>query len=387
MKPIPIRKLFVTCDYPPILGGQSNYFKNLWQELDPEKDRLLLPECCKPFCRSAHLSHVRFVRVPFGKTGLARLGRVVALFFALLGQCLTFRPAEIHAGQILSAGLCCCLLRPLFGFRYVLYIFGADVMEFTRFRLLRGLIFGILRHSRLIIACSRFTAGYLRERYPRAPAAVVVNPGVEARFFTDRSQPGDVRSVAQQLKGRKILLTVGRLVARKGHDTVLRALPMIAKDVPGVHYLIVGDGPNRACLQRLSEAMGVSDRVSFCGAVSDADLPAYYRLADVFIMVSRRVESRGDVEGFGIVYLEANAAGLPAIAADGCGAVDAISDGVNGLLVRDAESPAEVAQSAVRLLTSPDLAAELAKAAMASALASNWTRRRTEWRNALGTQP
>jgi phosphatidylinositol alpha-1,6-mannosyltransferase len=260
-------------------------------------------------------------------------------------------------------------------------------MEFTRFRLLRGLIFGILRHSRLIIACSRFTAGYLRERYPRAPAAVVVNPGVEARFFTDRSQPGDVRSVAQQLKGRKILLTVGRLVARKGHDTVLRALPMIAKDVPGVHYLIVGDGPNRACLQRLSEAMGVSDRVSFCGAVSDADLPAYYRLADVFIMVSRRVESRGDVEGFGIVYLEANAAGLPAIAADGCGAVDAISDGVNGLLVRDAESPAEVAQSAVRLLTSPDLAAELAKAAMASALASNWTRRRTEWRNALGTQP
>ena len=377
------RKLFVTCDFPPILGGQASYYKNLWQELDPKKDRLLLPEYCRAFCASSRLSNVRFVRLPTGESRIARLGRVALLFFALLSQCLSFRPTEIHAGQILSGGLCCCLLHPIFRFRYILYIHGADVMEFTHSPLFRELILNILTHSRLIIANSRYTADFLRKRYSRAPAAVVVNPGVEDRFFDDIALPDRVCAIANGLAGRKVLLTVGRLVARKGHDTVIRALPLIARDVPEVHYLVVGDGPNRKNLRRLSQTTGVSDRVTFCGSVPDSDLPSYYRIAHVFIMVSRRIESRGDVEGFGIVYLEANAAGLPAIAACGCGATDAVTEGVNGLLVRDAESPAEAAQAAIKLLTNPQLAGRLAESARAVARASGWSLRRTEWRKAL----
>ena len=386
MKATNIRKLFVTFDFPPISGGQASYYKNLWQELDPDSDRLLLPEHCRPFCDSANLSNVRFVRFPLGETGLARLGRVGLLFLVLLGQCLFFRPAEIHAGQVLSVGLCCCLLRPLFRFRYVLYIHGADIMEFTRFRSFRDLILYILRHSSLVFANSKYTAGFMREKYPRAPVAVVVNPGVEDRFFEETPLPDRVREVGQGLAGRKVLLTVGRLVARKGHDTVIRALPLIARDAPDVHYLVVGDGPNRENLQRLSEAIGVSDRVTFCGSVPDADLPSYYRLAHVFLMVSRRIESRGDVEGFGIVYLEANAAGLPAIAAGGCGATDAVAEGINGLLVRDAESPSEVAQATLRLLKNPRLAARIAESAREAARSSVWGGRRAEWRMALETQ-
>lgn len=380
------RKLFVTCDFPPVLGGQANYFKNLWLERDPENDRLLLPESCRAFCASSGLSNVRFARLPSGETGFARLGRVASLFFALLGQCLVFRPAEIHAGQILSAGLCCRLLKPVFRFRYVLYLFGADVMEFTRFRPFRRLMLSIMRRSSLMIACSNYTAGYLKEQYPGAPAAVVVHPGVEDRFFEEAPLPDRVREVGQGLAGRKVLLTVGRLVARKGHDTVIRALPLIARDVPEVHYLVVGDGPNRENLRRLSQTTGVSDRVTFCGSVPDSDLPSYYRITHVFVMVSRRIESTGDVEGFGIVYLEANAAGLPAIAAGGCGATDAVAEGVNGLLVRDAESPSEVAQAALRLLKNPGLAARIAESAREAARFSVWGRRRADWRTALETQ-
>lgn len=131
------------------------------------------------------------------------------------------------------------------------------------------------------------------------------------------------------LQGKTVLLTVGRLSAAehgKGHDRVIASLPTLAAARPDIVYLIVGEGDDRRRLEALARTAGVADRVLFASAVSDAELPDYYRLADVFVMPSVQ-------EGFGIVLLEAAASGLPVVAGNIDGSLDALADGALGRLV------------------------------------------------------
>jgi phosphatidylinositol alpha-1,6-mannosyltransferase len=157
-----------------------------------------------------------------------------------------------------------------------------------------------------------------------------------------------------------LLLTVGRLVPRKGIDTTLRALPTVLDAVPDLTYLVVGTGPDRARLDALATTLGVRDHVQFEGHVPADDLPHYYGAADLFVMPSR--EAPPDVEGFGIVFLEAGACGLPVVGARTGGIPDAVRDGETGLLVPPS-SPAALAEALTHVLTAPDVAARLGAAA------------------------
>jgi phosphatidylinositol alpha-1,6-mannosyltransferase len=154
-------------------------------------------------------------------------------------------------------------------------------------------------------------------------------------------------------------LTVGRIVPRKGFDAVIRALPKIIESVPDVHYLIVGTGHFRPTLESLIAELRLEDRVTFTGQVSDEDLADYYRLCDLFIMPNREMPD-GDTEGFGLVFLEANACGKPVIGGLAGGAVEAVRSEQNGLLV-DGWSVNEVGEAVVRLLTDSDLHARIAE--------------------------
>jgi phosphatidylinositol alpha-1,6-mannosyltransferase len=146
------------------------------------------------------------------------------------------------------------------------------------------------------------------------------------------------------------LLSVGRLVARKGFDRVIEALPAIARAVPNVRYEIVGDGPQRHDLETLARTLGVAERVTFLGPIDDDELERAYARAACFILACRRIGT--DVEGFGIVYLEAAAHGLASIGGRGSGADDAIVDGETGRLV-DGDSVDEIANAAIDLLSFP----------------------------------
>ncbi|NLB96282.1 MAG: glycosyltransferase, partial [Armatimonadetes bacterium] len=156
---------------------------------------------------------------------------------------------------------------------------------------------------------------------------------------------------------RPVLVTVSRLLERKGHDVVLRALPRIAAAVPEVAYLVAGTGPREPVLRRLAGELGVAERVVFAGRVPDEELADYYGAADVFIHPNRELPN-GDVEGFGIVFLEANAAGKPVIGGNSGGTPDAVVDGVTGFLI-DPNDVDAVADAAIRLLTDRDLARKL----------------------------
>ena len=147
-----------------------------------------------------------------------------------------------------------------------------------------------------------------------------------------------------------LVVCVGRLVPRKGQDTLIRAMPEVLADLPNARLLLVGKGPYGDDLQRLAKSTGVQESVVFTGAVPGDDLPAYYAAGDVFAMPCRGRRGGLEVEAWGIVFLEAQACGVPVVVGDSGGAPESVRDGKTGVVV-DPEDPAATAQALVELLS------------------------------------
>ncbi|MEW5355604.1 glycosyltransferase family 4 protein [Streptomyces sp. 16-176A] len=200
---------------------------------------------------------------------------------------------------------------------------------------------------------------YTRSRIARAltPAAAArmaqLPPGVDEKTFHPGSGGAEVRA-RLGLSDRPVVVCVSRLVRRKGQDTLIRALPRILAAEPDTVLLIVGGGPYEKDLRRLAAETGVAASVRFTGPVPWAELPAHYGAGDVFAMPCRTRRGGLDVEGLGIVYLEASATGLPVVAGDSGGAPDAVLDGETGWVVRGA-GPEEAADRIVTLLGDAEL--------------------------------
>ena len=200
-------------------------------------------------------------------------------------------------------------------------------------------------------------------------------PGVDTTFF----RPGAGRQAGRQavrdrlgLNGRPVVLCVSRMVPRKGQDTLIAAWPRVKAEVKDAVLLLVGDGPYVAALNRLARRLNVAEDVIFTGPVPWPELPGYYDSADVFAMPCRTRRAGLDVEGLGIVYLEASATGLPVIGGDSGGAPDAILDGETGYVVNDVPG---VAARITELLGDPAKARAMGEKGLA------WVDR--EWREEL----
>jgi phosphatidylinositol alpha-1,6-mannosyltransferase len=273
-------------------------------------------------------------------------------------------------GELVAGGWLARAARPLLGLRAVIYVHGEEITINTSYD-------GSGRRRRRslaaadgIVAVSRFTRDHLIQAYgvPREKIALISN-GVDPARFLRRPKRADLLQ-RYGLDGGRVLLTVGRLSPRKGMDRVIEALPALRARFPSIRYLIVGEGPYRTALEEMALRFGVSDAVVFAGAVSDQELVDHYALGEVFIMANR-VMPDGDTEGFGLVFLEANAMGLPVVAGDAGGSVDAVTDGVNGLVI-DGDSPRRIVEAVSRLLTDDGLRASIIEQGMAVARAATW---------------
>ncbi|MFJ4679454.1 glycosyltransferase family 4 protein [Kitasatospora sp. NPDC088783] len=211
---------------------------------------------------------------------------------------------------------------------------------------------------------------YTRARIARAvgPAAarrmVQLPPGVDESTFRPDSG-GDAVRARLGLSERPVVVCVSRLVPRKGQDTLIRALPRVLAAQPDAVLLIVGGGPYRAELEKLVDTVGVRSSVVFTGAVPWEELPAHYGAGDVFAMPCRTRRGGLDVEGLGIVYLEASATGLPVVAGDSGGAPDAVREGETGYVVPGRGGEALLAERLVRLLGDEGLRREMGGAGRA----------------------
>ena len=218
-----------------------------------------------------------------------------------------------------------------------------------------------------------YLGGYTRSRLERAMGGVTelkrLAPGVDIEHFHPNVDGSEVRK-RYGLSDRPVIVCVSRLVPRKGQDMLIRALPLVRRAVPDAALLLVSGGPYRKKLRALAASEGVTDHVVFTGSVPLDELPAHYAAGDVYAMPCRTRRRGLDVEGLGIVYLEASACGLPVVAGDSGGAPDAVLEGETGYVV-GGRDVAALTERLVALLTDPDLARRLGAAGRA------WTE--VEW--------
>jgi len=240
----------------------------------------------------------------------------------------------VVAGQLVRAGPIAYAWHRLTGRPYDLWVYGGETSPaFAPRPWMTRFLRRVLRQARTVFTNSPYTTGEMIA-FDLPPERVVELPlAVDGNVF--RPADKDSSLVAHHaLEGKLTFLTVGRLVERKGVDTMLRCLAAAEVDLPPWHYIVVSDGPYRPALERLTDELGLRENVTFTGYVADGDLPAYYNLCDIFAMPNREVAGSGlSIEGFGIVFLEAAACGKPVIAGCSGGAVDAVEDAVTGYCV------------------------------------------------------
>jgi phosphatidylinositol alpha-1,6-mannosyltransferase len=267
--------------------------------------------------------------------------------------------SQIHCIKVLPEGFVAWCMRRFSGVPYLLYAHGEEIQMRLTSRMLGWVIPPLYRGADAIIANSRHTKELLKLIGIRPERIHVIHPGVNAAEFRATADARQAVRERHRLGEAVTLLTVGRLQRRKGQDMVIKALPLIKKRFPKVKYLIVGTGEEHASLQQLAQDYGVREDVVFVGSVSDEDRAAYYAACDLFLMPNRQIDV--DIEGFGIVFLEAGAAGKPVIGGRSGGTAEAIQDGVTGVRV-DGENPNAVAAAVIDLLTDTHKAKSMGEA-------------------------
>ncbi len=197
-----------------------------------------------------------------------------------------------------------------------------------------------------------------------------LTPAVDADIYHPGVDGSAIRA-SLGLADPPVIVCVSRLVPRKGQDTLVRALPLVRKEIPDAALLLVGGGPHRDTVRKLAGSLGVASHVVMTGSVPWAQLPAHYAAGDVFAMPCRTRNRGLDVEGLGIVYLEASAVGLPVVAGDSGGAPDAVREGETGFVVGGRDIPA-LADRLITLLRDPALARKMGTAGR-EWIESDWT--------------
>lgn len=236
---------------------------------------------------------------------------------------------------------------------------------------IRGLLRRVATGADVVTYLGEYTRSRLARALGDRTQLVRLPPGVD----TDLYRPDrDARWVRERHKlgGAPLVVCVSRLVPRKGQDILIRALPLVHREVPEAKLLLVGGGRYESRLRRLVERAGLTDHVIFTGAVPWEELPSYYAAGNVFAMPCRTRRAGMDVEGLGMVYLEASASGMPVIVGDSGGAPDAVREGETGFVV-DGRNVEQVAGRVTELLSDPERGRSIGRAGRA------WVEREWQW--------
>lgn len=226
-----------------------------------------------------------------------------------------------------------------YGWKVIVHAQGREIAAPMKDPARRDRLRSVLAAADAVLPISRHVADLCREAGAAPDRVHLLTPAIDAA----RVQGGNGERFRARfnLGTRPVLLTLARLIDRKGQDTVIRALPDVLREIPDLAYVVAGQGDYKDRLQQIARELNVEKHVVFTDFVADAEVPDIYAAADAYVMVSREGSQAGDIEGFGITYLEASAAGLPVISGNTAGAIDAVQQDVTGLLV-DPTDPAAV---------------------------------------------
>jgi phosphatidyl-myo-inositol dimannoside synthase len=345
------RTLVVTNDFPPRIGGVQQYVWNLVRNLPAERVAVIAPnwpgwrehDQGLPF--PVHRWPARFLwPTPELVRRVRSVVREHGADVVLFGHGY---PLPLMAPDLATAGI-----------PSVVLTHGAEVW-LARTPAVSASMRWSLGHARTVTAVSRWTARALERILPSEVPRVLLHPAVDPVRFSPKAD-GEAIRARHGLDGRAVVLCVSRLVPRKGQDVLIAGMAYVRELVPDAVLVLAGDGPYRGKLEELA-ALAPAGSVVFAGAVSDEDLPAHYASCDLFAMPCRSRWGGLEVEGFGIVFLEAAAAGKTVVAGRSGGAEEAVEDEATGLLVEGAEHKA-VALAVARLLRDPGALARMGSA-------------------------
>ena len=258
-------------------------------------------------------------------------------------------PLALMAGKLRSAGAS----------NIVALTHGHEVW-WAKIPILKSLLKKIIKDVDHLGYLGDFTKGEIAKISKQPQKFLQIAPGIDTEHFAPKSARGDLIE-KYRLDGRRVIVSVGRLVHRKGQDELVKAMPKILEQFPDAILLFVGEGPIKQMLFNSAKQLGVLPKVVFAGRVSHHDLPDYICLGEIFAMPVRSRFSGLEVEGLGIVYLEASACGLPVIVGNSGGAVDAVLDKKTGLLV-DGTNSDQIADAICELLANPERAKQMGAA-------------------------
>ena len=346
-----MKALLVSDIFPPKTGGSGRWFWEIYSRLPREQFVIAAGTDSRQddFDRTHDL---RVHRLPLAMSqwgmrswaglagywgGTQRLKRLVR----------AERIGMIHCGRILPEGVMCLALKWRLGIPYLCYVHGEDVTTALESREHAFLCGRALQGARLLIANSHNTARILRDQWHLPDSKIrVLHPGVD----TTRWIPGERSASVRGDLGwgeRRVILTVGRLQKRKGHDQMIRAMALLRSEFPDLLYVAVGNGEERTELERLIAGENLADHVRLVGEIDDRRLIASYQQCDLFILPNRQVGR--DIEGFGMVLLEAQACGKPVIAGASGGTSEAMDAPRTGRVVA-CEMPESIATTVAELL-------------------------------------
>jgi phosphatidylinositol alpha-1,6-mannosyltransferase len=352
-----MRVIMLTQDFPPRVGGTAEFLHHLARMLVRRGDEVTVvtPSCGDSLDRAGGYRLLRYHR----PRRLASLAAAAAFSRAIPGN----QPTVVFLGHLMTTpGLAPLLWRRLAGLPYVILIHGTDLdYSLTASRIDGFVARRLLENASSIIVNSRYTGSRLSSWGFTGTSLRVVHPGVDADHFRPGVDSSRVRR-AHGLDRCRTIITVARLVQRKGHAAVMEALPRVMERVGPVVYVVVGSGPEENRLRARARKLGVENCVRFVGHVERTELPAYYCAADLFVMPARELgpEESSDVEGFGIAFSEAASCGLPVIGSHSGGIPEAVADGVTGLLVEPGDD-AGLAEAMTSLLLDRSLAGEMGR--------------------------
>ncbi|MEV6225916.1 glycosyltransferase family 4 protein [Nocardia fluminea] len=361
------RTLLVTNDFPPRPGGIQSYLQALSNQLPPE-DLVVYAPRWRGDSHEKFDAAQKFQVVRHPTTLMLPTPAVIRRASALLREhaCDT-----VWFGAAAPLAAMAPMLRRAGAERILASTHGHEV-GWSMLPGSRQVLRSIGEHTDVVTYVSKYTRGRFASAFGPRAALEHLPPGVDPTEFRPDPAAREELRARYGLGERPTVLCLSRLVPRKGQDMLIMAMTEIRERVDGAVLVIAGGGPYETRLRALAEALGVQDSVVFTGRVPSGELAAHHTVADVFAMPCRTRGAGLDVEGLGIVFLEASATGVPVVAGDSGGAPETVREGETGIVVHGRSVP-QISDAIVELLTDRDKAAEMGAAGRA------WVERNWHW--------
>lgn len=359
-----MKTLLITENFPPKAGGSGRWFWELYSRLPVEQFQVLAGQDSQAVEFDEKASMVinrdELTSVEWGLASVIGFKFYVRQFFRIRRLIKTEKITELHCGRVLPEGVIAWLLNLFTGIPYVCYVHGEDLETAKSSREQHMMCGQVIKRAKTIICNSQNSARIVAEFGPEAEAKTqVLHPGVDSNLFIP-TEKNDQVLANLGWQGKRVVLTVGRLQARKGQDMMIRAVPEIIKTVPNFLYAIVGGGDQKQALLDLVKELKVEPHVQFLSEISDQEMIECYQQCDLFILPNRTIGQ--DIEGFGMVLVEAQSCGKPVIAGDSGGTKETMQVDNTGIII-DATNSANISQAVSGLLQDDEKLLEMGRQA------------------------